>query len=125
MAAEEVREECGTGFYRDVHRVRRLLASQEKAWLRSLSPDLDAVIRSWRKVAPAALPDYPALGRKFEGKKCLVHYTLAGNHAIPDVDYADSVASYIDEAIENQTKAGHFRPATRKGAGSCMSICSK
>lgn len=37
-------EESLTGFYKDLHRVKGELTEQEKSWLRSLSPDLEAII---------------------------------------------------------------------------------
>lgn len=125
MAAHEAGEECGTGFYRDVHRVRRLLTNKERTLLRSLSPDLDTVVRSWTRPSASALPNYPQLNKTFHGKKCIIHYTLAGNHAIPDREYADWLASYVDEAVRTQTKAGHFRAAYAEGGGKLHVYCLK
>lgn len=37
-------EESMTGFYKDLHRVKGELTEEEKFWLRSLSPDMEAII---------------------------------------------------------------------------------
>jgi hypothetical protein len=118
-------EECDTGFYKDLHRVKDLLTGQEKALLRSLSPDFDAIVRSWRQVAPSALPNFPQLDKTFEGKKCIVHYTLAGDDAVPNAKYPKWVASYIDEAVAAETAAGHFRAAYAEGGGKLHVYCVK
>jgi hypothetical protein len=40
----KVQEDCLTGFYKEVHQVFPQLGEEEKAFLKSLSPDLDAII---------------------------------------------------------------------------------
>jgi hypothetical protein len=42
-------EDCLTGFYKDVHRVLPELNEEERKFLRSLSPDLEAIIRQREK----------------------------------------------------------------------------
>jgi hypothetical protein len=44
-----VQEDCLTGFYKDVHRVFPELSGEERKFLRSLSPDLEAIIRQREK----------------------------------------------------------------------------
>jgi len=44
-----VQEDCLTGFYMDVHRVFTELNEEERRFLRSLSPDLEAMIRQREK----------------------------------------------------------------------------
>ena len=44
-----VQEDCLTGFYKDVHRVFAELNTEERKFLRSLSPDLEVIIRTREK----------------------------------------------------------------------------
>jgi hypothetical protein len=44
-----MKEEGMTGFYKDVHRVFPELSDQERKFLRTLSPDLEAIISSREK----------------------------------------------------------------------------
>lgn len=116
---EATGEVCGTGFYKDVHRVKDLLNQDEKALLRSLSPDFDAIARSWEG-ANTALPNYQ-LDQTTEGKNCEVHYTLTGTNAVPGPGYAVQVAKYIDKAITAETK--NFRAAYAEGGGKLQVYC--
>ena len=112
---------CATGFYMDVHRVKDILNDGEKAFLRSLSPDLDAIARSWEG-GPAALPYYPQLTLSYTGKHCVVHYTTAkGNLDVTNAGYAKLVASFIDEAFSKETK--DFRAAIPEGGGLLQVYC--
>ena len=64
---EKVAEKYWTGFIKDVHRVKDLLSQDEKALLRSLDPNLDAIVRSWEGVpgGPAQIsPAHPDVYRK-------------------------------------------------------------
>jgi hypothetical protein len=44
-----VQEDCLTGFYKDVHRVFTELNEEERKFLKSLSPDLEAIIQQREK----------------------------------------------------------------------------
>jgi len=44
-----VQEDCLTGFYKDVHRVFPELNEEERKFMRSLSPDLEAIISQREK----------------------------------------------------------------------------
>ena len=119
---EKAGEECGTGFYKDVHRIRDLVDEDEKAFLRSLSPSLDAIMRSWEGAAQA-LPNYPELDQKVEGRMCTVHYTLTGADAVKSAKDAAKVAAYIDLANMVETRPGHFREAKAEGGGKMQVYC--
>jgi hypothetical protein len=44
-----IQEDCLTGFYKDVHRAFPELNEEERKFLRSLNPDLEAIIRQREK----------------------------------------------------------------------------
>jgi len=44
-----VREECRTGFYSEVHQVLPQMTPEERAWLSTLSPDLNLIVRTYEK----------------------------------------------------------------------------
>jgi hypothetical protein len=44
-----VREECGTGFYIEVQQVLPQMTPKERAWLATLSPDLNLIVRTYEK----------------------------------------------------------------------------
>jgi hypothetical protein len=114
LPGEPVAEKYGAAFIKDVHRVKDLLNKDEKAFLRSLSPDLEAIVESWEGVRNA-LPSYPQLDKTYTGAHCVVHYTLKGPDRVAGVNYVISAASYIEEAISDE---GHdFHPAYPQGGG--------
>jgi hypothetical protein len=90
-----------TNFFTDALRVKDLLNNNEKALLKSLSPNLTVILTS-----PAALPPYSQLTLTLAGKHNVVHYTLTGPDAVPNTKppYASMVASYVDAAISAETK---------------------
>ncbi|MFA6216604.1 MAG: hypothetical protein WDL87_03015 [Candidatus Omnitrophota bacterium] len=49
-----VEEECGTGFYKQVHQVFPELNKAEKELLKSLSPDLKSIIETREKEMPVS-----------------------------------------------------------------------
>jgi hypothetical protein len=105
-----------TSFLMDVHRVKNLLDNNEKAFLRSLSPELDAIVRSWLGVAPAVLPSYPDLTLKAQGKTCTVNYTTTSTSPnVTTAAYAIKVAAQIDTAVVKETK--DFHAAYPEGGG--------
>jgi hypothetical protein len=117
-----VAEEGQTGFYKDIHRVFAELTEDEKAFLGSLSPDLDVIISTRDREqtgavgAPplGALPSYPDLTETEEGKNCTVHYTLTGANAVPNKTYAELVRLYMDMAIGSKMVT-HFKKAFAEG----------
>jgi hypothetical protein len=44
-----VREDCLTGFYKDVHRVLPQMSPEQRKWLASLSPDLQVIVLVYEK----------------------------------------------------------------------------
>jgi len=117
-----VAEEGQTGFYKDVHRVFDELTEDERAFLGSLSPDLDVIISTREREqagtpgAPplGALPSYPDLTETEEGTNCIVHYTLTGANAAPDKTYAELVRLYMDKAIASKM-VKNFKKAFAEG----------
>jgi hypothetical protein len=117
-------EECGTGFFKDVHRVFAQLSPQEIGQLKSLDPGLASLLQvkeseAGRVAPPArALPN-PAdwgLDKQIEGKNCVIHYTLAGANAVADETTAAKYKIYMDMAIgSNMVK--HFRKAFPEDGG--------
>ncbi len=122
---EKVAEKYWTGFNQDVHRVKDLLSPEEKALLRSLDPNLDAIVRSWEG-APEALPNYPQLTQTYTAKGtnyCQIHYTTlkGAPDAVPNVAYVAAVASMINHAVHDETK--HFHAAYAEGNGLLQVYC--
>ncbi len=122
---EKVAEKYWTGFIKDVHRVKDLLSQDEKALLRSLDPNLDAIVRSWEGV-PEALPKYPQLTQTYTAKGtnyCQIHYTTlkGAPDAVPNVAYVAAVASMINHAVIDETK--HFHAAYPEGNGLLQVYC--
>lgn len=114
---------CSTSFYKDLHRVFGELNKDEEAYLSSVSPDA-AVIISTREAeaegissGKGALPVFPKLTEVVEGKNCIVHYSLTDpTDKVPDQNYADLVAVYMDMAIKNIPKK-KFNAALPEGGG--------
>ncbi|GJM20605.1 MAG: hypothetical protein DHS20C15_05200 [Planctomycetota bacterium] len=73
----------------------------------------DAVLRAQAEASAAAvsgeggsqLPLMPELELSMEGKECIVHYTLTGEHASPDASYVKTIAKSVDKAAKKLTKA--------------------
>lgn len=106
-----------TALIKDLHRAKDRFTGQERRFLALLDPTLKAIIASWENPTTNALPVFPDLTKKFEGKKCIVHYTLTGANKVANDKYAAWVASWIDDAISRQALSGHFRAAYAEGGG--------
>jgi hypothetical protein len=123
---EKVAESSWLLLNQDVHRVKDLLNADEKALLRSLNPNLDAIVRSWER-APAALPNYPQLNQTYTATKgtnyCQVHYTTnkGSADAVPNLAYVQQVASTLNAAIAAETK--NFHAAYPEGGGLLQVYC--
>ena len=122
---EKVAENYWPIFNRDVHRVKDLLNQDEKALLRSLDPNLDAIVRSWEGIV-GALPNYPQLTQTYTAKGtnyCQIHYTTKAGFpdAVPNVAYVALVASTLNQAIKKETQ--HFHAAYPEGNGLLQVYC--
>jgi|WetSurMetagenome_2_1015567.scaffolds.fasta_scaffold45759_1 hypothetical protein len=114
-------ERCLTGFYKEFHQIVDELSDQEKAVLGRLNPDMRAILKARETqllgiaAGVAALPDFPDLDAGTEGVSCYVHYTLTGANKVPNDDYPEAVAKYIDEAVSKEGK--DFRKALPEHGG--------
>jgi len=110
---------CGTAFYKDVQRVYHELSAQERAELRSYSPDLQVIMDARRHKTPpglTALPDFP-LELQLTTDNVIVHYSLTNvTHKAPDTYYALLVLHYMEMAIKGKMTRTHFRKAYVEGA---------
>ncbi len=86
----------------------------ELTWLRSQSTHVAQAVDNglrWAaggsgvQEATSGLPDYPGVTDTLVGKDCVVHYTLAGVHASPDIPYVKAVQKEVDAALKKMTKA--------------------
>ncbi len=116
-----IREQCLTGFYKDVHKSFRDFSADERNFLCSLNEDIDVIIKqreseeSGTKSTRSALPNFPQLDKQTEGNSCIVHYSLDdATDKVPDDKYADIVKTYVDMAIKNEPKK-KFRAALPEG----------
>ncbi|RKY20829.1 MAG: hypothetical protein DRQ55_06425 [Planctomycetota bacterium] len=58
----------------------------------------------------SSLPNEPLLTEAFAGKSCVVHYTLTGIHAAPDLSFVKVLAKSIDGAVKKFAKSGFQKP---------------
>ena len=123
-----VNEPCLTGFYKDVHRAFGELTAEERAYLRSLSEDLNIIIRVQEreasgapaKIQVTALPNF-GLTKKVEGVHCTVNYTDTGVNKA-DAVYAQLVKVYIDMAYAAETRKFRAAYAEPGGTGDKLQI---
>lgn len=82
------------------------LSDAQRASLATLSPHLAVALGAGdgTQEATTGLPDLPALTETWEGKQCVVHYTLTGQHAAPDLTFVKVLAKTLDGAIKKYAK---------------------
>lgn len=96
-------EPCLTPLLGRLRHVAPLLTPAERSAAAALDPSVAAVLQA---AAPgvaestSSLPDYPALTETWQGKDCVVHYTLTGQHAAPDMAFVKAVAKNVDKAAK-------------------------
>lgn len=111
-------------------RVRALaprLSPEHRAELAALSAHVGVALATGLRVAGDAsavaaqasegdsqLPLMPELELRLEGKDCIVHYTLTGPNAAPDLGYVKAIRSAVDKAAKKMSKAfrrPYYEPA--------------
>ncbi len=109
---------CDTAFYKDVHRVYEELSEKEREELRGYSPDLQVIMDARAAKSPpgvTALPEF-SLERQLTSVNCIVHYSMTNiPHTVPDEEYARTVQTYMEIAIQGKMTRKHFRKAYTEG----------
>jgi hypothetical protein len=82
------------------------LSAAQRESLAALDPHLATVLSGadGTQEDSNGLPDIPELTETMEGKQCVVHYTLTGQHAAPDLAFVKILTKTLDGAIKKYAK---------------------
>ncbi len=109
---------CGTDRLREVHALIPAMTPQQQEQLAQLAPAFEPVVRRLRdqragRPTASALPNEPTLNQQLVGPNSIIHYTLAGPDASPNLAYVEAVQSAIEASIKSEGKT--FRKAIPEG----------
>ena len=113
---------CGSQLIREGLAALPAMTAAQQDRLAHLAPIFSPALKRLRNpgLGSNALPMEPTLTSTKTGPNSIIHFTLTGVDASPDMAYVDTVASTIEAAIKEE---GHtFRKAIPEGGGSKLHV---